>query len=465
MQKIFPHCYDLDKRCYDVYGLNEDILMEHAADGMARYIRACFEKGARVLIAAGPGNNGADGVTLARLLWGDYEVVLHLPYGAKSEMAKRQLARFEALGGTVEAHLPQSADVVVDALFGAGFNRPLRKETVALVERLSAIKGRRIACDIPSGLNPKGLPNPVAFRADVTLTMGALKEALFSDSAKRYTGEIEVIDLGVARSFYEDHTDTFLLEAKDFLPPRREDPASHKGDFGHLAVIAGQMEGAARLCGRAAQRIGAGLVTLVAPKRPAGLEASLMHKTRLPDNTTAIAVGMGWGTAETAGLEGLIEGDVPLVIDADLCRSALVKKLLAAPSVITPHPKEFADLLRAVGLADVTTKEVQADRFGWAGRFAQAYPEAVLVLKGAHTLIAHRHQLYVNPLGTPVLSQGGSGDVLAGLIGGLLAQGFGPLQSAVQGSLALALAARRYEGADFSAIAEDLVEAIRWIAP
>ncbi|NPA29782.1 MAG: NAD(P)H-hydrate dehydratase [Epsilonproteobacteria bacterium] len=464
MQKIFAHCYDLDKRCYDVYGLNEDILMEHAADGMARYIRARFEKGARVLIAAGPGNNGADGVTLARLLWSDYEVMLHLPYGAKSDMAKTQLARFEAVGGGCETFLPDRADVVVDALFGAGFDRPLDEKSVRLVERLSAMKGLRIACDIPSGLDSKGIPNPVAFEADVTLTMGALKEALFSDAAKRHTGEIEVVDLGVSRTLYEDHAESFLLEIGDFRPPYRLDPASHKGHFGHLAVVVGQMEGAARLCARAAQRMGAGLVTLVTRKKLAGLEASLMQRDGLPQGASAVAVGMGLGEADAALIEELANRPLPMVIDADLCRSPLVEKLLAKSCVITPHPKEFAALLHTVGMAEVTVEEVQADRFGWAGRFARAYPEAVLVLKGAHTVIAHRHLLYVNPLGTPVLSQGGSGDVLDGLIGGLLAQGFGPLQAAMQGSLALALAARRYRGADFSATAEDMIEEIRWIA-
>ena len=463
MQKIFDHCYDLDRRCYETFKLTEDILMEHAADAMARHIRERFAPGKRIVIVAGPGNNGADGITLARLLHADYAVSLHLPYGAKSTMAKLQLERTLTLDVAVHEEMPKDADIVVDAVFGAGLSKPLDEKGIAWVERMNALPGYKLACDIPTGLNDRGAPLPVAFRADATVTMGALKTALFGDAAKRYVGAVEVADLGLSRAIYEGKTNTFLLEEEDFRPPLRHDPAAHKGDFGHLCVVAGEKTGAAILAGSAGLRIGAGLVTLLCERELPTLPHSLMRSDSLPGNTTALALGMGLG--EGFDPSALALGEMPLLLDADACDRPWTASLLRRGRVVvTPHPKEFARLLARVGIAEVDAAQIQRDRFGWARRFAEAYPDAVLLLKGANTLIAHGETLHVNPLGTPVLSQAGSGDVLAGIIGGLLAQGVPPLEAAVQGSLALALAARRYEGADYSATAEDLIEGLRWLA-
>ena len=128
MQKVFGNCYDLDKRCYEQYGLTEDILMENAARGMAEYIQNAFEKGSSILIVSGVGNNGADGMVLARQLHGDYNVRLVTPFGVKSQMAKLQLVRAEAVGVHIVKELYES-DVIVDAIFGAGLNREIDKET------------------------------------------------------------------------------------------------------------------------------------------------------------------------------------------------------------------------------------------------------------------------------------------------------------------------------------------------
>ena len=463
MQKLFDDCYGLDARCYEAFGLTEDILMEHAAAGLAGAVRRRLPAGSHLFIVAGPGNNGADGITLARQLWGEYEISLWLPYGAKSSMAKLQLARFEKVGGECVGGAVRQADGIVDALFGAGFSRGLDEEGQKIIEALNLMGGDKIACDIPSGLDPDGTPLPVAFRADLTVTMGALKKALFSDAAKRHTGEIVVADLGIPRHLYESHTESFVLESADFAPPLRHDPAAHKGHFGHLAVVAGQKAGAAKLCALAALRFGAGLVTLVHSSQMEGVPFSLMQGCDFPANTTAVALGMGLGEGGEERIDAALKLGVPLLLDADACDAPWLAEALKGPCVVTPHPAEFARMAKRLGLGTPDTAAVQADRFGWARRFADAYPEAVLVLKGAHTLIAHRHLLYVNPLGTPVLSQAGSGDVLAGLIGSLLAQGYDPLNTAIQGSLALALTARRYEGADYSATAEDLIEGLRWI--
>jgi hydroxyethylthiazole kinase-like uncharacterized protein yjeF len=467
MQKIFDHCYDLDRRCYEKFNLTEDILMEHAAEAMNRHIREYEGPKERILIVAGPGNNGADGITLARLLQGDFSVTLHLPYGARSAMAKLQYERLCQLGMEASETLPIQADIVVDALFGAGFSKPLDTRGIELVDTLNAMEGYKLACDIPTGINPEGNPNPIAFRADTTITMGALKKALYADHAKPYVGEILVADLGVSRKVYEHHTDTFLLEESDFVPPLRTNPASHKGHYGHLCVVAGKKSGAAVLCGMAALRFGAGLVTLLTERRIDHLPYSLMQSGELPQSTTAVAMGMGLGYDFDPVLveSEILKNDYPLLLDADMCYVPWVKTLLdkCSRTVITPHPKEFAVLLKTLGIDEVDAAEIQNDRFGWAKRFSDRYPDTVLVLKGANTLVASRGILYVNPLGTPVLSQAGSGDVLSGIVASLLAQGYTPLNAAIQGTLAHALAARRYKGANYSATAEDLIETLRWL--
>ena len=466
MQKVFDDCYAMDSRCYEEFGLTEDILMEHAALGLDRYIRSLDDNIKDIFIVAGPGNNGADGITLARLLHNDFNVSLYMPYGAKSKMAKLQLQRALKLGVTLAKNTPLQADVIVDALFGAGFSKPLDEKGIEIIDSLNSKKAKKIACDIPTGIDPNGNPNPICFKADITITMGALKKALFADNSKPYVGEIEVVDLGVSRKVYEIDTSTYLLTEDDFNPPIRKNPTSHKGDFGHLAIISGQKSGAATLSGLSALRFGAGLVTLVSSNRIENLPFSLMQSKDLPNNINAIAIGMGMGSKIDLEFKKLIvENDIPILMDADICYVPWVKTLLdsCSKTVITPHPKEFSALLETVGIAKVSVNDIQKDRFGWAKRFCQAFPKSVLLLKGANTIIAYKDKIYINPLGSSVLSQAGSGDILSGLIASLMAQNYSTLDATINGSLALALCAKNYKGANYSAIAEDLIKELRWL--
>ena len=465
MQKVFDDCYAMDRRCYEEFGLTEDILMEHAAEGMAQYIRALDSNKDRVLIVAGPGNNGADGITLARLLHSDFEVSLYMPYKAKSEMAKLQLQRVLKLGIQPIESIPLQTDIIVDALFGAGFSKPLNEKGIKLINTLNEIKAKKIACDIPTGIDPNGNPNPVAFKADITITMGSLKKALFADYSKPYIGEIEVVDLGVSRKIYEIDTSAYLLEADDFSPPLRDNPTSHKGHYGHLAIICGKKSGAAILSGLAALRFGAGLVTLVG-NNIQNIPYSLMQSKNLPTGANTVAIGKGMGyDLDSDIVDSIIKNSLAVLMDADICYVPWVKTLLdkCNKTVITPHPKEFAALLKTVGIAEASVEDIQRDRFGWAKRFCKIYPKTVLLLKGANTIIAHNDKIYINPLGSQVLSQAGSGDVLSGLIASLMAQGYLPLDAAINGSIAHAMCAKNYKGANFSAIAEDLIEELRWL--
>jgi len=463
MQKVFKNCYALDKRCYESYGLSEDILMEHAAAGMANYIRKHFPQDTSVLIAAGTGNNGADGIALARQLHGDYDVKLYIPFTLHSAMAKVQLERATFLGVRVVDDISH-ADVVVDALFGAGLNRNIDENTEHILHQLNAINAHKIACDIPTGVGETGALMPMAFHANVTLTMGAHKEALFLDACKDIVGEVLRVDLGVSSLFYGGESQTFLLEASDLKLPSRTQQSTHKGNFGHAAVLCGEKEGAGIISGMASASFGAGLTTLVVHENITP-PPYLMHSNVVPDNASALAIGMGLGGHfESEFLQKyIVQSHLPIVLDADSFVSEEILSVLSQKDreiVITPHPKEFVIMWKILTGKQLTVTEVQSKRFEMVRMFNAKYPHVTLMLKGANTLIMQEERLYINPLGCSKLSKGGSGDVLSGLIVSLLAQGYTGIDAAIQGSLALVMAANNYKGASYAMLPTDIIEEI-----
>ena len=461
MQKVFRSCYDLDKRCYEKYGLTEDILMEHAARGMAEYIQNRFDKGSSILIVSGVGNNGADGTVLARQLHGEYDVKLVLPFGVKSEMAKLQEQRVKALGVNIVQELHES-DIIVDAIFGAGLNRNIDQKTQDILHQLNSFRGFKIACDVPTGISENGLLMPMAFEADVTITMGALKEALYLDESKDLLGEVIRVDLGLSSDLYEEDSNTFALESSDLKLPTRTALSTHKGTFGHAGIFCGEKEGAGIIAGMAASRFGAGLTTLIVHEKITP-PPYLMHSTVVPKNTTALAIGMGLGCHfESEFLEKyVINSHLPIVLDADSFYSDEILSILEQRDreiVLTPHPKEFSSLWKRLTGEELSVSCIQQNRFEIVRNFNAKYQHVTLLLKGANTLIMQEEKLYINPLGCAKLSKGGSGDVLSGLIVSLLAQGFTGIDAAIQSSLALTMAANNYKGASYSMLATDIIE-------
>ena len=463
MQKVFESCYKLDQRCYEAYGLSEDILMEHAAAGMANYIRAHFALGSSVLIAAGMGNNGADGIALGRQLHGDYEIKLYIPFELHSAMAKVQFERASFLGlKTVDT--VSDADVVVDALFGAGLNRNLDEKTQHILHQLNAIKAHKIACDIPTGVGETGMLMPIAFHADVTICMGAYKESLFLDACKDEVGEVLRVDLGVSSLFYEGQSQTCLLERSDLKLPSRTQQSTHKGSFGHAAVFCGEKEGAGIISGMAAATFGAGLTTLVVHEKVTP-PPYLMHATVVPENASALAIGMGLGCHfESEFIQRyVVKSHLPIVLDADSFYNEEILSVLEQRDreiVITPHPKEFVVLWKTLTGEQLTVTQVQSRRFEMVRMFNAKYPHITLLLKGANTLIMQEERIYINALGCSKLSKGGSGDVLSGLIVSLLAQGYTAIEAAIQGSLALVMAAEQFEGSSYAMLPTDLVDKV-----
>lgn len=470
MQKIFFDTRVNDSLCREKFALTEELMMENAAAALQEQVMehvfnpaGFYLNRPSVLILCGKGNNGADGYALARRLMSKKIAVTVLDFEEpKTEMAKLQKKRAEIMGvgfinlmeldDFVER---QSVDlrVVVDCIFGSGFHGDLPYEVEAVLEVVNGLTDAyRIACDVPSGM---------AFKAHTTVTMGALKISLFEEKAKDMCGQIVVADLGVARTNFENISSVepcaFLLEKTEMELPVRNRQNVNKGSFGHVAVVYGEKKGAGIIAGSAALRFGAGLVTLVGDVDSCGsscgdslMEWELMYSSAFPENCTAVAFGMGLGRENKAAFDKtasyVLERKLPCVVDADSFYISGIEEFLEKRkdqfTVVTPHPKEFAQLLKVCGLGEYSVEQVVQERFELARKFCQAYPGTVLVLKGANVLICVQKpgeaqpKVYFNTYGTSALSKGGSGDVLAGMIAALLAQKQQPLQAAVNASLA-----------------------------
>ncbi|MCQ2603620.1 MAG: NAD(P)H-hydrate dehydratase [Spirochaetia bacterium] len=454
MRNIYGDTRILDKNALIKYSLTEDILMENAALALEKEVRHQLKDirnsgRLQVLIITGCGNNGGDGMALARRLAGTVDSKVLTAETPLSPQCILQQKRALA-AGVIFTDRFEDADIIVDCLYGSGFHKPLSTAAGTLIEKANSSDSIRIACDIPSGIDRNGEIDSTAFMADCTVTMGALKMQLFGDRGKDFTGKIKTADLGISRQLFEDdmQPDAFMLEKSDLKLPVRESQNTNKGTYGHAAIAIGEKTGAAVIAGTAAFAFGAGLVTLVCQNGmlPDNIPFHLMSSNRFPDNTTAIAVGMGLGTPSLELLEWLeTHNETPAVFDADLFRFYDIEKLIKSRKnlVMTPHPKEFASLLELCRMGTYTVNQIQEQRFKLAREFCMAHPDTVLVLKGANTIIGLNDELYINPLGCGCLSKGGSGDVLAGLIASLLAQGWNPFQAAIHGSLAHAMASRK----------------------
>ncbi len=460
MKKIFDEVRSLDKKAIENYFLSEDILMEHASIGIQKYITKKFKKNEKILIVSGTGNNGADGIALARLLHKRFDVSLYLTNEPKTEIGKLQLKRAKSINVNFVKDIFQ-ADIIVDCIFGTGLNKELDKNSIDLIEKLNNFKSFKIACDIPSGLDILGRVTTIAFKANVTITMGVLKTALFSDVAKDYVGKIKVTKLGIEDEFFQSTlTNKYLLEKSDLVLPYRNIENSHKGTYGHLNVISGEKVGASIIASMAAFSFGTGLVTIISENQKS-IPHLIMQDKVISKNCTAIAIGMGLGKIDDSKLENILKLKLPKVLDADIFYNKLILEYLNEYVVLTPHPKEFISLLKLANIADITIEELQNNRFKYVKEFCNKYPDVVLLLKGSNVIIAQDDNIYINSFGNSSLSKGGSGDVLSGLIASLLAQGYKRVEGCISASLAHTLSALNYSKNNYSLTPDNLIEGIK----
>jgi ADP-dependent NAD(P)H-hydrate dehydratase / NAD(P)H-hydrate epimerase len=356
--------------------------------------------------------------------------------------------------------------VIVDGLLGTGLTGEVREPYATVIHFMNDQPLPIVAIDVPSGLDTN-----TCVHADVTVTFGLPKIALLQPAATDYVGRIEVADIGLLTDGIE--SDVELITRADIRLPARQRSA-HKGDLGHLLIIAGSegYTGAPMLCAHAAARSGVGLVTLAVPHNIYSIVAGNCPPEVMPrpldkfesfQSFDAVAIGPGMGQspeAQTLVQQVLTNLSVPAVIDADALNSlasntALYEKAAATASwVLTPHPGEMARLIGK------SVKDVQADRWGIARQFAKE-KNVTLVLKGAGTVVTDKSgKLWINSTGNPGMAKGGMGDALTGIIGALLAQGLAPWDAARAGVFihgrAGDLAAERV--GEVAMLATDLIE-------
>ncbi|GAA7648684.1 NAD(P)H-hydrate dehydratase [Helicobacter pylori] len=462
MLSVYEKGNALDKRALEEWLLSEDILMENAAMALERAVLQNASLGAKVIILCGSGDNGGDGYALARRLAGRFKVLVFEMKLAKSPMCQLQKERAKKVGVVIktweEKNKDLECDVLIDCVVGSAFKGEL--EPFLDFENLSQKARFKIACDIPSGIDSKGRVDKRAFKADTTISMGAIKSCLLSDRAKDYVGELKVGHLGVFNQVYEIPTETFLLEKSDLKLPLRDRKNAHKGDYGHAHVLLGKHSGAGLLSALSALSFGSGVVSIQALEceiTSSNKPLELVFCENFPKKLSAFALGMG--------LEGLPKdfkkwlGLAPCVLDAGVFYHKEVLQALEKEAILTPHPKEFLSLLKSVGI-NISMLELLDNKLEIARDFSQKYPKVVLLLKGANTLIAHQGRVFINNLGSVALAKAGSGDVLAGLIVSLLSQNYTPLDAAINASLAHALAGLEFKN-HYALTPLDLIEKIK----
>lgn len=402
-------------------GISVDRLMARAGQALADAVWR-FGSGQPVLILCGPGNNGGDGYVAARLLQQKGLAVRVAALAPPAtDVARRAAAKWDGPVEALEGTCP--APVLLDCLFGTGLSRPLDSGVEAIVQRLAAEARFVIAADVPSGVGTDDGAHLGAVPAQMTLALGALKPAHLLQPAARFCGHVRVADIGIAAE-----SDVAVVLRPKLPTPGPDD---HKYRRGLVTVLAGAMPGAARLAASAAARSGAGYVVLAGDEEGAGIPLAIVHRpleTALADSRQgALVVGPGLGrdAAARAQLDAALALPVPLLLDADALHLVTPAKIKAraAPTILTPHLGEFTALFGVLPGSKIDQ-----------ARTAATMTDAIVVFKGADTVIAAPDGRAAIAVGAVAwLASAGTGDVLAGVIGALLAGRMEPFAAARAG--------------------------------
>ena len=474
----------LDRYAIETCGIAGAILMERAGTAAFAVLRERWPGIRRISVLCGMGNNGGDGYVVARLAQqaGLEATVMQVGDGSKLKGDAYMAAEAVRACGLVpqpfaHSHLG-SADVLVDALLGTGLDRAVSGEFRAAIEAINASRLPVLAIDIPSGLHAdSGRVLGAAVEAQATVSFIGLKQGMFTGEGPDHCGAIYFADLAVPAEVYTAASPSArrldLSHLSRLLPPRRR--TAHKGHFGHVLVVGGDhgYAGAARMAAEAAARVGAGLISLATRASHAGsivlARPEIMGHgiedpkalTPLFNKATVIALGPGLSQSSWARrlFARVLEQAKPMVIDADGLNLLAMDPMAKGTWILTPHPGEAARLL------GTTSAAVQADRFQAAAEIQKRY-NGVCVLKGAGTVIAGPDgSLSVCQGGNPGMASGGMGDVLTGVIAGLLAQGLNLADAACSGVCLHAHAADLAAGQDERGLlASDLMPWLRKLA-
>jgi len=456
--------HELDTKTIEIQKISSTELMERASTELSKYINKNYNKEKHVVIFCGTGNNGGDGLCIARILynfgWNNIDCYL-VKYSEKS--SADNLLNYEKLkkmsGVTLcdihqETEIPElkDTDIVIDAIFGTGLNRGIEGLCAEVIKKINESGAEIIAIDIPSGLSDYATCNEIkgeVVKATQTLTIQSPTVSMLLPENQDITGDFKIIDINLDADEMSKIESCYNLvrkkEVATILKPRKK--FSHKGTFGHALLIAGAYgkAGASVLASKACHRTGVGLLTTHVPQKAVNVLQTSTPETmisidsnkfiisQLPDITkyNAIGVGPGIGKDESTAIiikKLLKTAKTPLVLDADALNIISAKKwhdLIPENSILTPHPKEFERLFGK------TENSIQ--RLNFLKENAVKY-KLVIILKGAHTAIATPDgQIYFNNTGNPGMATAGSGDVLTGIITALLAQKYSSKEAAILG--------------------------------
>ncbi|MFN8356989.1 MAG: NAD(P)H-hydrate dehydratase [Spirosomataceae bacterium] len=491
-------------RALDTYTIDHEPiapidLMERASLAFCDWFEAKFDKPTRIKVLCGMGNNGGDGLAIARILIGrgyqvEVWVVRHLErqkddftHNFKRLQLHTQIRFIER-----ETQIPKIAvtDTVIDAMLGSGISRPMGGITKAVAERLNMSKATIVSVDIASGLfaDHANAPDDSIVQPTYTVSFQLPKFAFFQPQLADYVGEWHLVPIGLDKRFIERastfHFYTTSADIEDITPKRPK--YAHKGSFGRALLVVGSygMIGAAVLAAKACLRSGVGLLEAHIPRCgyeimqscvPEALCSTAFDRDFIStrffaenlQNYSAIGIGPGLGQSDKTRemIESLLKaaGSIPLVLDADALNNLSTKKgrellqLLPANTILTPHPKEFERLIGKKWQNDYEKLNLLKD-------FCSKH-HVIVVLKGAHTVVCTpNRELYFNSTGNPGMATGGSGDVLTGIITALLAQGYSPKEAAIFGVYQHGLAGDRVavKRGQAALIASDLIEELRW---
>lgn len=444
---------DIEARIFAA-GMPVAALMEKVAGLITRRIQEIIDKGHNIGILVGPGHNGGDALVVARELFlHGYKINIYCPFEKLKELTSQHFNYAQSLGISIYNSIDdlQNCDLLIDGLFGFGLERNLTEPIASAIDTINEWSKPIISIDVPSGLHTDtGEVLGTAIRATHTLCLGLWKLGLLQDRALEYVGASELIDFDIPRADIEavlSNTNIHRITRHTALSaiPLPRPAVTHKYKEGHLLLICGSRRyaGGAILAGLGARASGVGMLSIAVPEYlkpllvaqlPEALiigcpetETGAIAQLKLPANTrldsfSTIAIGPGITTDATPIVEQVLESTDPLVIDADglniLATMGAVKTLQKrqAPTVLTPHTGEFKRLFPDI--PDAQNNRVEAVQA------AAKQSNAIILLKGARTAIANPHgNIWINPESTPALARGGSGDVLTGLLAGLLAQG------------------------------------------
>jgi NAD(P)H-hydrate epimerase len=485
----------IDKYTMEVIKVPPLVLMERAAMEVAFKVKQSIKKEDRILVVCGPGNNGADGVAAGRILFlQGYQVAILLLFEIEkcSEQMKIQLTIAKKLDISINnSKKTYEYNIIIDALFGVGLSKPIEGSLANIINEINQGNHKVFSVDIPSGISADtGKAMKVAVKADFTITFGYMKQGLLLYPGADFAGEISVADIGFSdKALQSVKADTFYYTIDDLslIPKRKRN--GHKGTFGKVLVIAGseEMSGAAYLSAKACLKMGVGMVKILSSQENREIIQTLLPEALFAsyDKDRNISSSIGWADVIVMGpglglsdkTEELIDRVLNLkpksrlIIDADAInvlaakldddivttsgRIDMLAELLPAGTILTPHPMELSRLI-GLSMADILENAIDiANQCSYNN-------ELVYVMKDARTIVAKSTRKYINSSGNSGMATAGSGDVLTGIIAGLVAQGMEAYEASCLGVYIHGLAGdlAKDKLGEYSLMAGDIVDAI-----